>query len=444
MHRQGLAADVTTAVLPSLGRQPAPYPFNAQRSPAIHSCAEARRRCSRRLAFLRWPCWASSAAPARAASAGTLQQQINAGAGHLSGLSGAVSAASGRVKRLGSAIAGMQHQIASIQADLNVKRLELLALRRRLTTARSRLAVLEAAQARAQGVLARRLVSTYETARPDLVSVVLEATGFQNLLERLAFARRIQNEDVQVVGDVRAARRAVAAQATRLGALEVRQQAVTTEILLQRNKLARAQAGLVEQQLAAAQTRVGEGGQARQRAGSRRIAAPRSREADGADRRTEYGDTELADTQFAGVLIADREQRRVHVSDAEVRCLAAGHVEPRSGRRHFGARRHAGAGGLFGHDRAPRNRRVRAVGAGAALRQPDCRLQLRVLRPRRSSQPAPGRTHVGAGQVMSSVGPGIVGISSGPHLELGFCDSSGTPIGPQTAGTMLSLLQSSY
>jgi murein DD-endopeptidase MepM/ murein hydrolase activator NlpD len=53
-------------------------------------------------------------------------------------------------------------------------------------------------------------------------------------------------------------------------------------------------------------------------------------------------------------------------------------------------------------------------------------------------------THVSAGQVMSSIGPGIVGISTGPHLEIGFCDSAGSPIGPQTAGTMMSLLQSAY
>jgi murein DD-endopeptidase MepM/ murein hydrolase activator NlpD len=53
-------------------------------------------------------------------------------------------------------------------------------------------------------------------------------------------------------------------------------------------------------------------------------------------------------------------------------------------------------------------------------------------------------THVGAGAVMSSIGPGIVGISTGPHLEIGFADSSGSPIGPGSAGTMLSLLQSSY
>ena len=45
---------------------------------------------------------------------------------------------------------------------------------------------------------------------------------------------------------------------------------------------------------------------------------------------------------------------------------------------------------------------------------------------------------------MSSIGPGIVGISTGPHLEIGFADSSGSPIGSGSAGTMLSLLQAAY
>jgi murein DD-endopeptidase MepM/ murein hydrolase activator NlpD len=52
-------------------------------------------------------------------------------------------------------------------------------------------------------------------------------------------------------------------------------------------------------------------------------------------------------------------------------------------------------------------------------------------------------THVSAGQVISEVGAGIVGISSGPHLEIGFSDSSGTPIGG-TSGEMLALLHASY
>jgi hypothetical protein len=45
---------------------------------------------------------------------------------------------------------------------------------------------------------------------------------------------------------------------------------------------------------------------------------------------------------------------------------------------------------------------------------------------------------------MSSIGPGIVGLSSGPHIELGFADSSGNPVGGSSASTMMSLLQASY
>jgi murein DD-endopeptidase MepM/ murein hydrolase activator NlpD len=53
-------------------------------------------------------------------------------------------------------------------------------------------------------------------------------------------------------------------------------------------------------------------------------------------------------------------------------------------------------------------------------------------------------THIAQGQVISEVGYGIVGISTGPHLEIGFADSSGAPIGPSSAPAMMSLLQGSY
>lgn len=52
-------------------------------------------------------------------------------------------------------------------------------------------------------------------------------------------------------------------------------------------------------------------------------------------------------------------------------------------------------------------------------------------------------THVTAGQVIGEVGAGIFGISTGPHLEIGFSDANGTPV-PGTSGEMLGLLHSSY
>ena len=76
---------------------------------------------------------------ARAASTGRLQQQISAGQGRVSALSGAVSAADQRANELAASAASMEPQISRIQADLNTKRDQLLALRAKLVSSRERL-----------------------------------------------------------------------------------------------------------------------------------------------------------------------------------------------------------------------------------------------------------------------------------------------------------------
>jgi murein DD-endopeptidase MepM/ murein hydrolase activator NlpD len=53
-------------------------------------------------------------------------------------------------------------------------------------------------------------------------------------------------------------------------------------------------------------------------------------------------------------------------------------------------------------------------------------------------------THVSRGEVITEVGYGIVGMSSGPHLEIGFADAGGTPVGPSSAPAMMSLLRAAY
>lgn len=53
-------------------------------------------------------------------------------------------------------------------------------------------------------------------------------------------------------------------------------------------------------------------------------------------------------------------------------------------------------------------------------------------------------THVNAGDVVSEVGAGIVGFSTGPHLEIGFCNSGGTPIGPSSAPQMYAYLKGAF
>ncbi len=194
-------------------------------------------------------------APARAVSVGQLQQQISAGQSGVSALAGAVGAYSSHLAQLDASIAQLEGRISRLQTDLDAKEAELVHLQVELTLARNRLAQLEAFETRGQATLARQLVNNYESSAPDLVTVVLESHGFQDLLERLQFAQRIQKQDVTIIKAVKLARRRVAAEAVSLGALEVRQQALTQQVLNERNVLAASRVTLLRQRIVVARAR---------------------------------------------------------------------------------------------------------------------------------------------------------------------------------------------
>src|SRR5205807_10229957 len=131
----------------------------------------------------------------------------------------------------------LQNRISVIQTDLDAKRAQLLHTRTQLVAARRRLARLQAYLVRANALLTSQLVGSYEGQTPDIVSVVLDSTGLQDLLEQLSFQQRIHTQNALVISTVRAARRAVVTEATQLGRLEVRQQALTQQVLSRRNQL---------------------------------------------------------------------------------------------------------------------------------------------------------------------------------------------------------------
>jgi murein DD-endopeptidase MepM/ murein hydrolase activator NlpD len=388
--------------------------------------------------------------PARAASIGQLQQKISAAQGHVSALSGAVRTAAGRLGQLDASIATLAHRLDRIQADLNAKRAELARLRSELAAARLRLARLEAYEAHAEQVLAQQLVASYESDNPDVVTVVLSATGFRDLLERLAFMERVRKQDVDIIGKVRAARRAVAAEAIRLGKLEVREQTLTAQVLAERNSLARTNASLQRQRDAVARFRDAKSGEL-------------------SDARAEVSHLQhqLSQLQAAqAALAASSSQSSSEGGGGSSPAIVRGSAPASSGGFTFPLPKSAAASpSSWSPDQgvdisAPGNTPEYAVCSGtivlhgiggfgpwAPVLHCDGSLDgysyVYYGHAGPLYQLAVG-THVGAGQTMSSIGPGIVGISTGPHLEIGFADSSGSPIGSQTAGTMLSLLQAAY
>jgi murein DD-endopeptidase MepM/ murein hydrolase activator NlpD len=403
---------------------------------------------------------------AGAASIGQLQQQIGAGNGKISHLSSAVGAASSQLSQLNSSIAALEHRISVIQADLTAHMAQLVQLRGQLTAAKIRLAQLKAYAAHTEAVLSRQLVSTYEQEQPDIVSVVLESSGFQNLLERLAFADRVKKQDVQVVQRVRAARRAEAAEAVRLGALEVRQQKITDQITKERNGLLANRTTLLHQRIAVAELRAREAGQlnsARDQVASLRKQLSQAQAAQAAQA--------AKAAQAAQVAPAPASPSSSSSSSSSSASSGSSSSSPPPSAPSSGGfvfplpKSAASSPGTWSLDQgvdisAPGDTPEYAVCSGtivlhgiggfgpwAPVLHCDSPIDgfdyVYYGHAGPQYQLAVG-THVSAGQVMSSIGPGIVGISTGPHLEIGFSDGAGSPIGPQTAGTMMSLLQSSY
>jgi murein DD-endopeptidase MepM/ murein hydrolase activator NlpD len=88
-------------------------------------------------------------------------------------------------------------------------------------------------------VLAARLVALYKADAPDIVTVVLNSKGFEQLLENGTYLQRIGAQDRAIITAVRTAKAQAASATQRLGTLEASQQQITTQIADHRNAVAR-------------------------------------------------------------------------------------------------------------------------------------------------------------------------------------------------------------
>src|SRR4051794_26224422 len=108
-----------------------------------------------------------------------------------------------KIQSLQGEIRGLQDRQSRIQGSLDAKRAELFTTQDRLEKARDRLARLKLYLAKAQKVLAARLVQMYKDGEPDALTVILDSNGFADLLDRTQFLDRITNQDNQIITKVR-------------------------------------------------------------------------------------------------------------------------------------------------------------------------------------------------------------------------------------------------
>jgi peptidoglycan DL-endopeptidase CwlO len=138
-------------------------------------------------------------------------------------------------------VAILRNREAMVAEELAQTEARLDAEVERLETLRERLR-------RSLGVLSRRLVEIYKSDSPDALTVILESDGFDDLVNRYDYLNRIQDQDADLVGQVRSLRNE-----SERTVREVR--AARDEIAAKKAELERTRAQLEAQEAALAEVR---------------------------------------------------------------------------------------------------------------------------------------------------------------------------------------------
>ena len=111
-------------------------------------------------------------------------------------LSGTIQRLGEEIDQLRGEVATLRNREAIVQAELDKKEAE-------LKRAKERLAVLRVQLKRSLKVLRERLVAIYESSSPDTLTVILNSDGFDDLLSRYEYLKRIQSQDTSIAVRVR-------------------------------------------------------------------------------------------------------------------------------------------------------------------------------------------------------------------------------------------------
>lgn len=160
----------------------------------------------------------------------------------------------GRLERSAArAVTILEGRLNAVQSDLDAAQARLERTQKRLDAARRRAQRLENRVREVQGALSRLLRARYMGDPPDLVTVVLEADGFNRLLEDLSFVRRVQDRDADLLQTIRIARREARRERAMLAELEPRQARAAAAVARRRDALATIRAAATRRRAALAQ-----------------------------------------------------------------------------------------------------------------------------------------------------------------------------------------------
>jgi len=153
-----------------------------------------------------------------------------------------------RIERLTDEVAALRAQEAAVRVRLDAKQAELDSAMAELDVAKKHLALVRAHLKRALVSLRERLVAIYETGTPDILNVLVEAGGYDELVNRTEYLNRIHGLDEAVVSRVRELRDQVKRTVARLRSAKDRIESARDAIAAEEQALASARSAVQARQ----------------------------------------------------------------------------------------------------------------------------------------------------------------------------------------------------
>jgi murein DD-endopeptidase MepM/ murein hydrolase activator NlpD len=160
-----------------------------------------------------------------------------------------------RIEKLTSEVAALRTEEAAVRERLAAKQAELDGAVAELGVAKKHLAVVKARLKRALVALRERLVAMYETGTPDVLDLILQSDGYDELATRTEYLERIHGMDEAVVGRVRDLRDQVRETVARLRSAKNRIEAARDAIAAEEQALASARQAVQQRQSTLVSTR---------------------------------------------------------------------------------------------------------------------------------------------------------------------------------------------
>jgi hypothetical protein len=183
------------------------------------------------------------------ASTGSLESRIAASRAREGELRSGIGADTHQIEGFQGSIDDLRTRLSALESSLSVERSVLSSLRSQLSAARTHLSSLQVQLARDRRVLVAQIVASYESPPPDIATVILQAHGFADLIERVNDLQAISRENATATTHVAVEQKLVTAQTERLAALEASHERETSAVLVQRDEVAQLHLALVNRQL---------------------------------------------------------------------------------------------------------------------------------------------------------------------------------------------------